>query len=434
MQRRSWKWYWVRQLSNGWSRTGRLSIPQSTLVACVLYIHSFSQVGSDSVHKVLDDRSMAYSLSGMATAHNNMMSMYSTGGNSGLYARPMPNQQYSQLDSKPAYSSAWTLPYSEDTSPVDAYPLDQPPAYLPQSTAIANTNMYTPAYRWTQPTAKSLQQGSTYFDQDLQFAHTNGRLATPSDVSPLNTGMSSLQLTIPERPHPRQPLPLDSSVPRRQLPMPQPSPAQSSHVVDQMQDARLRSAQAIGTSGMDGRGSFAKSLLPWTTDSESHANASGVASADAFTQPISPAMPDNAESSMSYMPNTTSTADDATATTAASQLELNFSTSGLLEGMSAPAPATNYSYVRETRPMTRPASQTNLYSYSPDSSSKRNSISGESSSDCTLVSGHRYTPLSHSQTRSSPGNRSLHRESCQNRNMQPVQLHRTSMGNLNSTY
>jgi hypothetical protein len=214
--------------------------------------------------------------------------------------------------------------------------------------------------------------------------------------------------------------------------MPQPSPAQTNrNIVDQMQDARLRSAQAIGTSNMDSRGPFAKPLLPWTTDCENRTNASGAASVDAFTQAISPAMPDNTESGMSYMPNTTSTVDDATTTTTASQLELKFSTSGLLDAMSVQAPATNYSYVRENRSMARPSSQTNLYSYSPSSSSKRNSLSGESSNDCALVSGHRYTPLSHSQSHGSPENLSLHRESCQSRN---VQLRRTSLGSLNSTY
>jgi hypothetical protein len=381
----------------------------------------------------MDDRNMAYSLSGMASAHN-MMSIYSTGDNSAVYPRPMSAQQYQQHDTKPMYSSGWTIPYSEDTSPVDAYNLEQSPTYIPQSTAVANTNMYPPSYRWAQPTAKSLQQGGTYFDQDLHCTHTNSRPATSSDISPLNTGLSSLHLSLPQRPHPRHPFSLDSGVPQRQLPMPQPSPAQTNrNIVDQMQNARLRSAQAISTSTMDSRASFAKPLLPWTADSENHINASGAGPAVAFSQAISPAMSDNAESRMSYLLNTTSTVDDATTTTTTSQLELSFNTAGLLDTMNAPAsaPATNYSYIRENRQMARPSSQTNLYSYSPISSSKRNSLSGESTSDCALVSGHRYTPLSHSQSQSSPGNHSLHRESCQIRN---VQLHRTSMENLNSTY
>lgn len=392
-------------------------------------------MGSDAVHKVIDDRNMAYSLSGMASgmasAHN-MMSVYSTGSNSALYQRPISAQQYQQLDTKPMCSSNWTIPYSDDTSPVDAYSFEQSQAYISHSTAVANTSMYSPSFRWTQPTTKAIQQGGTYFDQGLHFPHTNHRLATSSDISPLNTGLSSLHLSLPEKAHTQRPLPLESSVPRRQLPMPQPSPAQTNrNVVDQMQDARLRSAQAIGTSAVDSRTSFAKPSLPWANDSENHTNASAAIPADAFTQAISPVVPDNAESRIGYLPNTTSTADDTITTTTASHLELNFSTSGLLDAMSAPAPATNYSYVRESRQMARPSSQTNLYSYSPSSSSKRNSLSGESASDCALVSSHRYTPLNHSQLQSSPGNRSLHHESYQSRN---VQLHRTSMGSLNSTY
>jgi hypothetical protein len=359
--------------------------------------------------------------------------MYSTGSNSAHYPRPMPTEQYPQLDTKPVYQSTWSLPYSEDTSPVDAYNLDQSTAYPSQSPAMANTGMYSPTFRWTQPTAKPVQHESTYFDQDLQFAHTNSRLATSSDLSPINSGLSSLRLSsLPDRTQPRHRLPLDSGVPQRQLPMPQPSPAQTNrNVVDQMQDARLRSAQVISTSAMDNRTSFSKPLSWVTADSDSLTNASGTVTTDAFTQGIIPAAPGNTESRMSYIPSSPSAADDATTRTTASQLELNFNPPGLLDAMGAPVPASNYSYVRENRQMTRPASQTNLYSYSPDSLSKRNSMGGESSNNCALVSGHRYTPLSHPKTQSSPGNRSLHHDSCQSRNLQ---LHRTSMGNLNSTY
>jgi hypothetical protein len=60
-------------------------------------------------------------------------------------------------------------------------------------------------------------------------------------------------------------------------------------------------------------------------------------------------------------------------------------------------------------------SQSNLYSFNSDYSSKRNSLGAESSNDCTLVSGHQYQPLNHSQSQRSPGGHNLRREPYQSR-------------------
>jgi hypothetical protein len=388
---------------------------------------------------------MAHSLSGMANSHN-IMSIYTAGGNNTLYPRPVSAQQYSQLDTKSVYPSGWTVPYSEDTSPVDTYNLDQPTAYLPNPTPMPTTNVYGPSCRWTHPIAKPLHHGNTYFDSDssyngLPYSHSNGRLTTASDgISPLNTGMSSLNLSLPERPHPRQHHPLESNVPQRQLPMPQPSPAQNSrNIVDQLQDARLRSTHGIGASTLDNRSSFAKPLIPWSADAENHINVTEATASDNAAQVMAPTqLPDNTDGAMSYLPATTSMTDDTIATSTASQLQLNFSTAGLLDSMNVSAPANTYSFLRESRPsrtspsqMPRQSSQSDLYSYNTGNTSKRNSFGGESSNESTLVSGHRYTPLSHSQSQSSPGSHNMHRESCQSRS---VQLHRASMSNLNSSY
>jgi hypothetical protein len=388
---------------------------------------------------------MAHSLSGMANAPN-MMSIYSAGGSNTMYPRPMSAQQYPQLDTKSVYPSAWTVPYSEDTSPVD-YSLDQPAAYLPNPTPMTSTHIYGPSCRWTHPTAKPLPSGTAYFDSEaaytthgLPYSHSNGRLNTASDaLSPLNTGMSSLNLSLPERPHPRQHHPLDSNVPQRQLPMPQPSPAQNSrNIVDQLQDARLRSTHAISASTLDSRSSFAKPLLPWSAEAENQINVTDATSSDSTSQVMAPALSDNPEGAMGYLPTTTSMTDEARATSTASQMQLNFSTAGLLDPINVSAPANTYSYLRQSRPtgsptaqLARQSSQNNLYSFDINPSTKRNSFGGESSNESTLVSGHRYTPLSHSQSQSSPNGHNVHRESCQSRN---AQLHRASMSNLNSTY
>ena len=364
------------------------------------------------------------------------MPSYPTGSNTTLYQRPMPVQQYAQyphLDTRSAYTSNWPVAYPEDTSPVEAYNLDQSSSYMPTSAIMTNANMYGSSYRGTHSTVRPLSHGGSYFDQEsfngLPYTTPSSRMGS-SDISPLDNSMSSLQLSLPERPHPRQPSLPESSAPQRQLPRPQVSGAQTSrNAVDQQQDARLRSAQAMGASIIDNRGSFSNSSITWSADGGTQGNGSGVASLNDATQliPQTP-LPDSAESSMGYITTTASTSDDATATSAGSQLELNFSTSELLDGMSASAPSTTYSCVRGSRQMAPPEPQTNLYSFS---TAKRNSSSGDLSNDCALVSGHRYTPLSHSPSQTSPTGRKSHQETCQGRN---IHLQRASMGSLNTSY
>jgi hypothetical protein len=378
---------------------------------------------------------MTHSLTGMANA-NGMMPIYPAAAHNPMYSRPMTAQphQFPQLETKPMCHSAWTLPYSEDTSPVDSYTLEQPGAYLP------NPAMYGSSNRWTHPTTKSLHHGhgqGAYYDPDssysahsLPYLHSNNiRSTTASEaLSPLN--MSSLQLTLPERPHPRQYH--DSAAPQRQLPIPQPSPAQTSrNVVDQMQDQRLRSGQAMGPSSVNSGATFAKPLLPWSLDSDNAMNMSQGTSAEGSTL-----LPTTTDGNMNYLAATSSTDDTNVTSTAA--IQLNFSTSSLLDAMNPSAPASTYSNFRESRRtdsssalMARQSSQSNLYSFNPDNTGKRHSLGGEGSSEGTLVSGHRYTPLAHSQSQASPHLESLQRESFENRNNP---LHRVSMSNLNSSF
>jgi len=385
----------------------------------------------------MDNLSLAQSLSNMASPHN-VMPIYSAGGSSTIYQRQMPAQHYPQLDTKPAYPSGWTVPCSENTSPIEAYNLGHQPSYLPTSIPMANTNSYGSAYRYS-TTVKNPQHGSTYFDQEsltgLPYSTNNIRLATSSDISPLNTGMSALHLSIPERPHPRHFHQSESNAPQRQLPMPQPSPAQNSrNAVDQMQDERLRSAQAIPGSTADNRRSFAKPLLPWGVEGDGQLSISGANSSDGTTEGMASAqLSDNTESAMGYLPATTTIGEGLSSANNGGQIQLNFSTSSLLEAMSASTPVSEeYSCIRETpasSEMARQSSHTSLYSY--NTNRKRHSSGNDPSNDCTFVSGHRYTPLGPPQPHNSPGRHNIHRESCQSRN---VQLHRASMGNLNSTY
>ncbi|USP79193.1 hypothetical protein yc1106_06467 [Curvularia clavata] len=396
----------------------------------------FHRVGSDAVHKVIDNMAIAHNLSHLANGQQ-MIPVYQTGSTNPLYQRPMPvpqYPQYPQLDTKSACTPIWAVPYSEDASPVESFSMDQQSSFIPNSTAMANSSICS-SYRGNDPAVRTLHHGGACFDQGpfhgLPFTTSDGQINS-SDISPLDTSMSSLHLSLPDRSPSRQTRLSELSVPRRQLPMPQPSPAQSGrNIVDQMQDARLRSAQASGSSVMDSRGSFSKPIIPWIVDGGNQANVSGVSSGNGSAQLVPHTrLQDTTESSVSYMPTIGTTADDVATTSTTSQFDLNFSTSGLLGGMSASAQVTPYSYVRASPTMLPTDPQVNAYSTSESHPTKRNSSGVDASNDCALNNGRRY-PRNHSSSQSSPKSHKTPRDSQSSRN---VRLQRTSAGSLNATY
>ncbi|EMD59614.1 hypothetical protein COCSADRAFT_100594 [Bipolaris sorokiniana ND90Pr] len=388
-------------------------------------------VGSDVVHKVMDNINMAHNLSSLAGAQQ-MMPVYQSGGDNSLYQRAIPIQysQYPALDTKSTYAPAWTVPFPEDASPVEAFNLEQPPGYIPNTAPMANANIYGSSYRGSDSGARYL--GGSCFDQEsfnsLPYATSNGRI-TPPDISPLDAGMSSLQLSLPERPRPRQTHPSEPSVPRRHLPMPQPNPAQSNrNAVDKSQDERLRSARVSGSSAIDNRGSFARPPMPWVVEGGNQANVPGASPTNDAKQVIAqPRLHDSTENPISYFPTT----GDITTTSTSSQLELAFSTSGLLDGTSASAQATAYSCVRGSHQIAPGDTQSNIHSFESRHSAKRNSTAGDLPSNHPLGTSHRYTPLNHSPPQNSSSSRKPHRDVCHGRS---TRLQRTSVGSLNTTY
>jgi hypothetical protein len=129
---------------------------------------------------------------------------------------------------------------------------------------------------------------------------------------------------------------------------------------------------------------------------------------------------------------------DAGTTGTSTSPELNFSTSTLLEAMTASAPSNKYSNFRENRSqgitsgqLTREDSHTNLYSYNTFNSMNRNVLGDEGSDDCKLVNGRQYVPLAHQPMQGSSMPESLQRDSFQKRNG-PMQ--RASMRSLNTSF
>ena len=300
------------------------------------------------------------------------------------------------LDTKSIYQqTAWyNSPYSsEDPSPVEAYGFDQHATYLPTQSPVG----YSGNYGWN-AASKSHHNSYTghdstlYTTNSLPYVHHNIRPAASSEA--LSNSMTSLQLTLPERPHTRASL---SATQRPQLPIPQPSPAQTSrNVVDQMQDQRLRSAQTAGK-GSFGSGSFPKPLHAFSNDMDAQASTS--TSDGLATQTTSAPT-----STVDVM--TTATTQDPPVSAGT---QYNFCAPPLFDVTPTPSQSV-YSNFRDSRDykvvtsspkskkiqIPRQASQNNMYSTGSSSSFLSSSNSSDGS---TLVSGHRYTPLSHSQSR-----------------------------------
>ncbi|UPX13118.1 uncharacterized protein EKO05_0003644 [Ascochyta rabiei] len=387
---------------------------------------------------------MAQSLASMASAQD-MVPLYPANGNPS-YHRTMQSQQYPQLEyksrypqlieTKPTYNSEWSVAYGEDTSPVESYSLDQSLTYPLAPTAAAASNLDGSPYRWTHPTSRSMQSQANYYSDyghsciigGLSYPQSNFQPPAPAEpTSPLN--MSSLQLTLPERPRQRQSQPTEIPLaPRRRLPAPQPRPSHGlHHALDQQQDQRLRSSQTVATPSFNNvtpslmsPPSFNRSLLPWTTANENLMNVVNetTTTATAPTTALAPA--DTADTSSSFV--CTPSADiTATSTGSAPPTELNFSTSLLLDPstMSAPTPPA-YSNFRESRDPSKPSttqlpcnnSTTNLYTY--DGGTRRPSFPDNESSS-NLVSGHPYTPLN--QTTNVPAMENMMSKSFERRNL-----------------
>ncbi|KAF1914299.1 hypothetical protein BDU57DRAFT_588657 [Ampelomyces quisqualis] len=396
----------------------------------------FHRVGSDSnVSKVMETHFMSQSLTNMASS-GGMTPIYSGAVIDPSYNRPIANQAFTQLDTKPTFPSTWNVPYSEETSPVETYGLEQSSNYLSSAMPMMSSNVYGSTCRWTNPPSRASHQATNIFYDHANPYMTNGIPYTATTtatepVSPLN--MSSLRMTLPERPHPRLYRVKEGISPRRRLPMPQPNPAQTSrNALDNLQDQRLRSVKAGSTSSSGADTSFIKPPPSWNGIDTSQSNGSNTAPSNIPTQ-----TPVSTGSALQFL--ATAAVDNSSNESGnQSQLELNFSNPTLLDAMTVSAPHSQYSNFRETRnqfkstpPSARHDSQTGSYSFSSDATSKRSSESGQSTDGCSIVNGRRYIPLSHLQTQASPTLANRQKESFMNRNMTPQ---RASMSDVSTSF
>lgn len=322
------------------------------------------------------------------------------------------------LDPKPVYPQGWAVSYPENTSAMDGYTLEPSTTYLTGQHAVSTASSYPTNYRWQHSSKQA--PGGTYLERNLTSTHntqglslpyptaTNLRNTAPSELlSPLN--MTSLQLSLPERSQTGRQL-VEPAAPDRTLPAPQPSPAQSTrNIVDQLQNQRLHSVVAPKmSSSING---FAKPSLTY------HAHSDIQVTPTTESTAVQSAISCPTDSTISYL--SSGSADDIPSSSAETQPSLNFSTSHLLDPVPTPVVPTTYSNFRNYNPPTsssgesmpiisRQHSPTNTYAFGvPD----RRHVSGDTSNDATLVSGHRYTPYDAAQPHHRSSTEGLRRES-----------------------
>ncbi|KAF2735728.1 hypothetical protein EJ04DRAFT_551756 [Polyplosphaeria fusca] len=393
------------------------------------------------------------------TDPNAMMPIYNAAASKG-YSRTFSTGHYPQIDNRSTFASqTWAVPYTEDTSPVEVYGLDQSAAYIPSQNTM--TNVYGDSYRWGVTHQRALHgAGSVYVPPDytpssfpyLSTPNMRSTVISPNESMCGLNNMSLLHSNLPttspteRRLHPRYQISAQTPVAQRQLPIPQPSPAQiSKNTVDKMQDDLLRSAQAIGGSSFLTSGAYAKSSVTWdveTTGSDASSNGSPDTDSIEALNPMTTNIPtttDRGDPSMALLA-ASGAGTGQTTTSTSSQPQYNFgANSSTLDVLPAPTVSMTYSHFRNYNlptsssadTLTIPArhdSQMSSYSYTPDNDGKRLSVDG-SSGEATLVSGQRYSPLSQTQTTTCMDNNRP--ESYGTRN---ISLHRASSSALNRSF
>lgn len=363
-------------------------------------------------------------------------------------SRSLTHTPYSQLDTKPMYPQTWTIPYTEETSPVDSYNQDPSAIYLPNQQTI--TNMYAQGYQCHQENQRVLQNRQI-LEQDnpasfpihglppvtTPLIHTAAAAVPTEPLSPLNMTsiQSALPLTLPERPHPRQLQDRETSLPQRQLPIPQPSTSQNiRNVVDQIQDQRLRAASSTGGTNLNKTNTYGQ-LPNWTTTNDAKSQVATTQEPmdkEVRAQAHFPVLLDNInvhEELATSAPLKAET-EDPDSVAAMSQPQLTFSTAPLLEPCSVAMPAVYSNFRNCPVPaapstdtgsnFTRQSSQISLYRYNMPA--KRHST-GTTAGEGTLVSGQQYTPLDTSDT--------YHTSNYDNR---ATPIHRPSMSKIDRAF
>lgn len=319
--------------------------------------------------------------------------IYSTNGNAVYNHRAWPGPQYTaQIDTKSAiYAQNWAVSYSEETSPVETFGLEQSTPCIPNNNALPS--VHSQAYRWPQSTQRSFSEQeniSQYVTKAEAMSPLN--MASVSSALPVAAPVPGPQVSDHAIIAPRS----DPSIiaPRLKLPMPHPSPAQSTrNMVDLLQDQRLRSSQMAPPTSLNAN--FAKPLSNWASDipgTEVRSTSALMSSSTESAATSSSFTSVTNDASMAYVP-LTAASNEINGAVTTTPPQLSFNTTPLLEAMPNPLSSTTYSNFRDyAQPIS--SSGDALSMFAPHSS--RYSFSTENTKNLNegaLISGQPYTPL-----------------------------------------
>jgi len=380
---------------------------------------------------------MSSPIRGPHISQNSMIPIYSA--SSPIYPRTFPTNQYSTISTKSIYPETWaSVPYTDD-SPVESYGL--------QSTCVSSQDSMGSIYgaqdslRWNGFSQKAIMNGNSLFiDQDTPSSYAGSGLSylttpvirtavTTEGISPLS--MTSLHSTLPV------------ALNDRQLPIPQSTRSQpTTTAVDQLHMRSLPSSQGTNSTNINSNGTYTKAAMAWSNEgSATEGRPSSITSSSsgeiAASTPSknygSTTMP---EGVLGYIPVTATSSPEPSPTSTAPSL--TYSTAS--ESMPASIIGNGYSNFRHhglphvsssEGLLSRHGSSSNLYSFSTDSSSKRNSLGEISPTEGTLVSGQRYAPLCQPQPQHASSVDALRRDSLDQRS---APTHHSLASSLNRNF
>lgn len=354
------------------------------------------------MENVIENISKAQTLTGLANA-SGMVPAYSTNNNP--YPRPTLASRYHHLDTKSSFSPTWTAPYHEESSPIARYHSSQTATYIPQQRTHAGANHYAPLNRHSRPASRPLPNGTSayaelaYGNCDLPHIQIPFHSTTAGSVSPFDMG--SLQSTLVEGSRPQQHLPSEIIPPQKQLPIPRTSHGPPFRYGDQLQDQHFPLLKAPRRPNKTAGDTFAKSPRSWSGNKEKNVFSSNAPSTESLGIAPKQALSLKAER-LSYA---SASATDVLTSVATSQpLPFNFSTSSLLDTVSASVPIAPYSNFRKYHGAHSPSTetlrhgiQTNPYSVSSDITMTCNSHGGTSTKDRAGVPSNVFPHFDRSQ-------------------------------------
>lgn len=347
--------------------------------------------------------------------HNEMMPIYSA--SSPVYRKAFSGSQFPAATVKSTYTHSWNSTPFNDESPIENYGLGATASLLGQDSSMGLYNAPESSLRWGQTSQKDALSGAsgfmeqeapsttTYASHGLPYlrAPKTRFTSTSEPFSPLN--MTSFHSTLP------LPLPL----PDRHLPVPQPNRGQSTAEqvlsrAEQMPSGAVQPIMYFPVLTSASSATYTKAAMPWTGEgavsgasgslSSTTSSTSGEIVVPTPSKPCASAMaaPEpilgysiTATSSPEPSPNSTAPSLGYSAATSCESIPITLSSSY------SNLPQQPVSTSSDTT-LSRQDSCSNLsYAYGPDNASKRNSLGEVSSTEGTLVNGHRYSPLSQPQ-------------------------------------